>query len=63
MMYNKLSIEHSTVIGHKNKKQKIHYVDELKKQINDLVEENRKLRESTSTMSNENITSINEIVK
>jgi hypothetical protein len=44
--YDAVVAEHDALIGHHNKKQKIRYIATLKEQINELVEENRKLRES-----------------
>ena len=41
----KLSLENANLLGHANSKQKIHYVTDLKKQINDLLEENQRLRD------------------
>jgi hypothetical protein len=44
-------MEHDAVVGHNNKKQKIHYITVLKQQINELIEENRKLRNTTNFSS------------
>lgn len=38
------SEEFAAVLGHSNKKQKIHYMANLKQQLNQLIEENASLR-------------------
>lgn len=42
--YSNLLTEQNLINGHQNKKQKIHYIDTLKQQINELIEENKRLR-------------------
>ncbi len=42
-MYEKILAENSVLLGHTNHNQKIKYVLSLKRQINDLMEENRNL--------------------
>ena len=44
--HDHILLEHDALMGHANKKQKIHYITTLKAQINELVEENRRLREA-----------------
>lgn len=50
--YDSLRQEQDAVAqGHNNKKQKIHYINVLKQQINELIEENRRLRGNISSSS------------
>jgi hypothetical protein len=50
--YDALLTEHDTaLLGHNNKKQKIHYMTVLKQQINELIQENRKLRLAAAAAS------------
>ena len=42
--YERISTEYAIVMGHSNKKQKIHYVESLKSQLNTLLDENSALR-------------------
>ena len=42
--YERISGEYALLIGHNNKKQKIHYVESMKAQLNSLLQENAQLR-------------------
>ena len=44
--YGKALGDNVSLLGHKNSKQKIHYIDSLKQQISELLIENGRLRES-----------------
>lgn len=39
-----MNAEYAAAMGHTNKKQRIHYMDSLKQQLNALMEENTSLR-------------------
>jgi hypothetical protein len=42
--FERVNAEYAVAVGHTNKKQRIHYVDSLKQQLNVLMEENASLR-------------------
>ena len=42
--FERVSAEYAVVVGHNNKKQRIHYLENLKQELNKLVEENTVLR-------------------
>ena len=42
--FERVNAEYAAAVGHINKKQRIHYVDSLKQQLNLLMEENTSLR-------------------
>jgi Tfp pilus assembly protein PilN len=48
--FAKLTEEMALTIGHTNTKQKIHHLQQMKQQIQNLVEENQKLRDAASNV-------------